>query len=241
MSDISTFLKSIKELNTETVSVFLPSKSNNVDLVALNLKQQKDIISCVADGITGLVSFNRILNNIIISASGLNDLSVVDRVPAIIGLRIKAHGSTYNTDEGSIDLSEITKRLPSYKVDLSDKVLEYNGIKATVCVPKLSQENNIISKLEDEVRKNNDDNTKNIGSIYIYEIIKFVKSLEYDSIVIDFNSISIKERINVLESLPLTLNKQIIDYIEEIKRQEKDLLTVDGVTVDITPGFFNAE
>lgn len=239
---ISSFLNSIKDLKKETVTVFLPSKSSDIELTALNLKQQKDIISCIANGVTGLVSFNRILNNIIESASGLKDLTIIDRSPAIISLRIKAHGSTYKFEDKIVDLNTIIDQLSTYKpVSDTATVLEYNGIQAIVGVPTLSQESNVISKLEEEVRRNGEDNTKNLGSIYIYEIIKYVKSLEYNNITIDFDKLTIKERINVLESLPLPLNKLIINYIEDIKQKERELLTIDGVVVDISPGFFDVE
>lgn len=240
--NISSFLNSIKDIKKETINVFLPSKSSNVELVTLNLKQQKDIISCHADGVAGLVLFNRVLNDIVTTASGLNDLTIIDRTPAIIGLRIKAHGSTYKYEDRSIDLNVIIDKLPKYKpIEENETVLEYNGIKAIVGIPTLIQENSVISKLEDEVKKNDGDNTKNLGSIYIYEIIKYVKSLEYNDIHVLFDKLSIKERINVLESLPLSLNKQIINYIENIKQQERELLTIDGVVVEISPGFFDVE
>lgn len=240
--NISSFLNSIKDLKKETVTVFLPSKASDVELTTLNLKQQKDIISCIADGVTGLVSFNRILNNIIESASGLKDLTIIDRAPAIIGLRIKAHGPSYKSEDKTVDLNTIINQLSDYNpVSEPETVLEYNGIQATVGIPTLSQESSVISKLEEEVKKNGEDNTKNLGSIYIYEIIKYVKSLEYNNITIDFGKLPIKERINVLESLPLSLNKLIINYIEGVKQKERELLTIDGVVVEISPGFFDVE
>lgn len=240
--NISSFLNSIKDLKKETVTVFLPSKASDVELTTLNLKQQKDIISCIADGVTGLVSFNRILNNIIESASGLKDLTIIDRAPAIIGLRIKAHGSSYKSEDKTVDLNTIINQLSDYNpASEPETLLEYNGIQATVRIPTLSQESSVISKLEEEVKKNGEDNTKNLGSIYIYEIIKYVKSLEYNNITIDFDKLPIKERINVLESLPLSLNKLIINYIEGVKQKERELLTIDGVVVEISPGFFDVE
>lgn len=240
--NITLFLDSIKNNNKEVASVYLPSKKSKIDLIALNLKQQKDIIACVADGVAGLISFNRILNSILIDASGLNDLLIIDRVPAIIGLRAKAHGFTYKVDDKVVDLNTIINRLSSYSpIANTTEVIEYNGIKAVVGVPTLSQENSIILKLEAEVKKNGDSNTRNLGSIYIYEIIKFVQSLEYDTINISFDSLSIRERINILEGLPLSLNKLIIKYIEDLKEKEQTLLTVDDTVVEIAPSFFDVE
>lgn len=240
--NINSFLESIRELKKDTVSVFLPSISESIDLTTLNLKQQKDIISCIADGVSGIVAFNRILNNIILSASSRNDLTVVDRAPAIIALRVNAHGSSYTSDDEVVDLNEILSRLDKYSpVKESTTEFTHSGITAKVAIPSLSYENSIIAKLEDEVKKNGENNTKNLGSIYIYEIIKYVETLKYKDITIKFNELPIKERINLLENLPLPLNKLIINFIEEIKRKERDLLTIGSVVVDISPGFFDVE
>lgn len=240
--NVSSFLSSIRDLKKETVSAVLPSLNDTVELTVLNLKQQKDIISCIADGVTGLVSFTRILNNIIINSSSRDNLKVTDRAPAIIALRINAHGPIYKSDEVSIDLNAVISKIPTYTpYDTDSAEFTHSGVTAKVTVPTLAYESSIITKLEDEVKKNGEDNTKNLGSIYIYEIIKYVETLQFKDLVINFADLSIKDRINVLESLPLALNKQIINFIEEIKRKERDLLTVDGVTVDISPGFFDAE
>jgi hypothetical protein len=240
-TNVISFLDSIKEIKDQTIEVILPSTSK-INLKVLNLKQQKDIISCVADGITGLISFNRILNEVVANASNNNDLLSIDRVPAIIALRANAHGPNYKTTEDiTIDLNAVISKFSTYKPAITAAKLEHSGVVASVKVPKLSYENSIISKLEAEVKKNGEDNSKNLGSIYIYEIIKFVENVQYNDLVINFNDLSIKDRVTILEGLPLALNKQVITFIEDLKRVEKDMLTVDSTTIEITPGFFDAE
>jgi len=239
--NISSFLDSIKEIKAETISVYLPSLCKETDLKVLNLKQQKDIISCVADGITGLISFNRILNDIVTTSTNNSNLLVIDRAPAIVALRAKAHGSTYTVDETSIDLNTVLSGFNTYTPSLTSTEFNHSGVIARVKIPTLSYENSIISKLEGEVKKNGEDNTKNLGSIYIYEIVKYVESVQFNDIAINLYDISVKDRISILEGLPLALNKQIISFIEDLKRDEKALLTVDSVTVEIAPSFFDAE
>jgi len=239
--NITSFLNSIKEIKAETVSVFLPSTSNKEDLKVLNLKQQKDIISCVADGITGLISFNRILNEIIAAAANNNSLLVIDRAPAIIALRANAHGSTYTVDDNSIDLNKIIEKFNTYTPSVSSAEFSHAGVVAKVGIPTLTYENSIISKLEAEVKKNSENNTKNLGSIYIYEIVKYVESVQYNGITINLHDIGLKDRISILEGLPLALNKQVISFIESLKREEKDIMTENGVTVEIAPSFFDVE
>lgn len=239
--NVNTFLDSIKELKSETISVHLPSTQSREELKVLNLKQQKDIISCIADGMTGLISFSRILNEIIASTASNNNLLVIDRSPAIVALRSNAHGSTYTVDDVTIDLNEIINKFNTYTPSVTAGVFTHAGVIVKVGIPTLSYENSIISKLETEVKKNGENNTKNLGSIYIYEIIKYVETVEYSDITINLHDISLKDRISILEGLPLALNKQIINFIENLKREEKEIMTYNGVIVEITPSFFDVE
>jgi len=239
--NIWSFLDTIKGIKTETLSARLPSLQESVNLKVLNLKQQKDIISCIADGVAGLISFNRILNDIITTSSNNNDLLVIDRAPAIITLRANAHGSTYTSEGNEINLNDILQKFNTYKPSLTSAEFTHAGVVAKVKVPTLSYENSITSKLEQEVKKNGDDNTKNLGSIYVYEIIKYVESVQYNDIVINLYDISVKDKVAILEGLPLSLNKHIINFIETLKKEEKDVMTLNGVTVEITPGFFDVE
>jgi len=242
MSNISvtSFINSIKDIKDETISVYLPSTSE-IALKVLNLKQQKDIISCIADGIPGLISFNRILNEIVTASSGVTELLTIDKVPAIVALRANAHSSSYSSDEVTIDLNTIIDRFSTYRPSVTAATFEHNKVITNVKVPTLAYENSIISKLEAEVKKNGEDNTKNLGSIYIHEIIKYVDTVQYNDITINFAELTIKDKVTILEGLPLALNKQVINFIENLKREEKELLTVDSVTVEIAPGFFDIE
>lgn len=239
--NISSFLDTIKGIKAETLSVRLPSLQESVDLKVLNLKQQKDIISCIADGVAGLISFNRILNDIITTSSSNSDLLVIDRAPAIITLRANAHGSMYTSEGNEINLNDVLQKFNTYTPSLTAAEFTHAGVVAKVKVPTLSYENSITSKLEQEVKKNGDDNTKNLGSIYVYEIIKYVESVQYNDITINLYDISVKDKVAILEGLPLSLNKQIINFIEKLKKEEKDVMTLNGVTVEITPGFFDVE
>lgn len=243
MSDnnVSNFIKKIEELNN-SVTVYIPSRKKNIQLPPLNLKQQKDIISSVANGVAGLVGFTRILNNIITELSGDNTLMTYDRVPVIVALRVNALGNKHKEGEVEIDLDKVLEKIKNstHNVKESNNI-SYKGVEVEVEVPSLVQENHIVKKLEEEVKKNGEDNTKNLGSIYVYEIAKYIKSVKINDMTIDYRELKISEKIQLIEALPLALNKQIVSYIEDVKNQDRELLTVDTITFDITPNFFDAE
>lgn len=246
MSDtnIASFLKKVNDLKTDYFTAFLPSKGSNIKLKALNLKQQKDIISSVADGVAGLVSFTRILNDIIIdSVTEDAELKIYDRVPLSLALRVNSLGETVKVDkEKTINLSPIVEKLKTTKKTLKDEAeFSHSGVVVTVRVPTLKEENFVIKKLEEVVKRNGEDNTKNLGSIYVYEIIKYISTVKYDDLLINYNELKIGDRIQIVEALPLSLNKQIISFIEEFRKEERDLLTTEEGVVEINPGFFDVE
>lgn len=247
MSDtnVSTFLKKVNNLKADHITAFLPSKGGVIKLKPLNLKQQKDIISSVADGVAGLISFTRILNDIIADSLVANDdtLKIYDRTPIALALRVNSLGSTVKIDkETSIDLNPILEKLKTHKKTLKDEeTFTYNDVEVNVRVPSLREENFVIKKLEEAVKRNGEDNSKNLGSIYVYEIIKYIHTVKYDDLTIDYTDLKISDRIDIVEALPLALNKQIISFIEEFRKEERDLLTAENGVVEINPGFFDVE
>lgn len=242
-NNVSTFLTKIGNIKAEVVSAYLPSRKAVLKLKPLNLKQQKEVISSVADGVAGMISFMRILNTIIIEATGDETLRVYDRAPLAVALRVNSLGSTYKDEDKTIDL---TKVLEAYKLltpaEKTTESVTHNGIVVDISVPTLKEENITIKKLEEEIKRNGDkNNTKNLGSIYVYEIIKYISTVKFDDIEIDYTSLKIKDKIDIIESLPLALNKKIINFIESFRKEEREVLTVDEVVVEINPSFFDAE
>ena len=190
-----------------------------------------------------MISFMRILNTIIIEATGDETLRVYDRAPLAVALRVNSLGSTYKDEDKTIDL---TKVLEAYKLltpaEKTTESVTHNGIVVDITVPTLKEENITIKKLEEEIKRNGDkNNTKNLGSIYVYEIIKYISTVKFDDIEIDYTSLKIKDKIDIIESLPLALNKKIINFIESFRKEEREVLTVDEVVVEINPSFFDAE
>lgn len=247
MSDVnvSSFLKKVSSLKADHISAHLPSKGSAIKLKPLNLKHQKDIISSVADGVAGLVSFTRILNDIINESLVSEDivLKIYDRMPIAVALRANSLGETVKVSEDKkIDLTSILEKIKSSKKTFKDEAtFSYSGVNVEVKVPTLRDENFVIRKLEEVVKKNGEDNTKNLGSIYVYEIVKYIHTVQYDDITINFSDLKIGNRIEVVEALPLALNKQIISFIEEFRKEEKDILTTEDGVVEINPGFFDVE
>lgn len=243
-NNVSSFLKKINSIKGEDVKLHLLSQAAAISVPSLNLKQQKDIISCVADGVAGLISFTRILNSVVLDATDDNTLKVYDRAPVAVALRVNALGHEYkDADNKPANLLNVLNNIQkAYKKRTNDTcTVEYANVRVDLAVPTLYEENAIIKRLEEEIKRNGDNNTKNLGSIYVYEIIKYIKAITIDDTTLEYSDIKIGDKITLIEALPLFLNRKIIEYIESFRKEEKELLTDGDVTVEINPGFFDAD
>ena len=239
--DISDFINKLNATSNR-IKMTLPSTGKTIEVKPLSLKQQKDIISCVGDGVAGLISFTRIINDIVTLNTDIKELTQHDKLAIILTLRVESLGSKYKHKEDSIDIAEIVERVQSYsfKSPLSGN-LEFEGITVQAEVPALTWETEVTKRLEDEIKRNGDNNSKNIGSIYIYELVKHIKSVSLGQSVVNFNELKLRECVSVVESIPLALNKKVVSLIDTIRKEEQELLTINGVTIEINPGFFDAD
>jgi hypothetical protein len=83
-----------------------------------------------------------------------------------------------------------------------------------------------------------------LSEIYTYELVKYIKSLTVGEDTVQFSEISVRDRIKIVNNLPLSINKQIIEFIQDIKQKEVEVLKVeiDGEVhqIDIDVAFFDA-
>jgi hypothetical protein len=239
--DISDFISKLSAVNNN-VAVDVPSAGEVVEIKPLSLKHQKDIISCVGDGVAGIISFTRLINTIITQNEGLKNVTQHDKLAIITALRVSALGSNYKAKDEVIDISNLPKKIANYKFKTpSADSFSFEGIVVDVEVPSLEWETEVTKKLEDEVKRNGDNNSKNIGSIYTYELIKHIKSVTLGQTKVKFNELKMRECVSIIEAIPLALNKKIIDFIEKRRVEENELLTINGVTIEISPGFFDVD
>ena len=242
MSDsVSKFISKLDKLNDVGIEVFVPSKERAVTTAPLNLKQQKDLISSVLDGVKGTLDFTRTLNNIILDNSGIDDLKIFDKLPFTIGMRVQALGTTYVTSESEVDLQVVLDNIKATKLQFKeDKLIEYKNLKINLAVPTLREENALLKKGASDLGSNNENYKESVGALYMLEIVKYVKELEIDGVVVNMPDIKIVDRMELVEKLPLAVYTDISDYIETVTSYNTDLLTVGDNKVSIDALFFDS-
>jgi hypothetical protein len=236
------FFEKIQELKEKKIKVSLLSKNKEVDCEPLSFKQQKELISTVADGMVGALKFQKYLNETIFQNVG-EDIRLTDRLPVILKLRIESIGKNIKNDDDLFDLTPALEK--SEKLTFKNKKTIEGEITINVEVPTIKQENQVIQAAIDLLKKDGDaEMGKNVGNVYTYEIVKFIKSLKFGEQELIFSEIPVRDRVKIVENLPLAQNREIIEFIQEIKERENDIMELEKeekkIFFDIDVNFFNS-
>lgn len=236
------FLNKLDTLSEKKVKVYLPSRDQTIETKILNIRQQKDLISSVLDGIKGSLDFARTLNKIIIENTGDNNLKMYDKIPFIIAMRKATLGSTLNTGNTTIDLARVINNIKTIPFNIVDeKAVIIDTLTINLHVPTLAQENILLTRCEQEIDNLDSENLKeSVGLMYIFEIVKHIKSVEIDGSVLQFDDIRISDRIKVVEKMPLSVYAEVSSFIEDITKYQSDLLTVDDFEISLDSTFFDS-
>lgn len=237
--NVKSFLEKIQEFKEVKTKVYVNSTKKELDCLNLSFKQQKDLISTIGDGAIGALKFQKIINDIIIENTGKSDLLVSDKLAIIVKLRIDSIGNKITRDEDDLDILPILENIKKIKYDIERVVL--GDVKVTLVIPTLVAESKVIQASIDSIKKDNSEFGKNVGNIYTYEIVKYVNKLEIGDEVLELSLLPIKDRFKVVENLPLSINKGIIAFIQELKNKELDALTYNtNKVLEVDVSFFDS-
>lgn len=231
-------LKEIRDSNL--IDVFVPSLGTYVKFKQLSVKQQKDLIKTGLEGALSGIYLDNVINNIIIDNSTFNHkFLVTDKISIIFALRVSSLGTIYKIDDETIDLSSIVGKKLVYDLQESKDLTFNDLIQVNLTVPTIDKDiltNN--SQLTELVSNKELKISDAIGSLYVYEVVKFVNSVKINADLLSFDSIQPKDMVRIVESLPASLNSDIIKFIQDYRTKENDFLTIDGKTVTMDARFF---
>jgi len=247
-SNISDVLKQLETISIESgIDVFIPSLQKTVKLKALNLKQQKGLLTSSIDESLTKLSFNSYFYNIIkdniLDTLDINQLLTIDRSIIALNLRAKALESTVLIQDKTIDLNKVVDNVPNVQIrnyPLESVIIDKN-ITVKVKAPSLGVDNDLNSFALG--KKNQDSDFKAvIGELFVYELTKFITDININAgetpTVISFASTKVADRIAIVEKLPSSVVNKVLDFIKNYRNLETLYLKVDDVTIDIDGSFF---
>ena len=234
-------LDKLQSLGGDTIDVDTSTKGK-VKVKTLNFKQQKELISTIADGALGGLKLQKILNNIVIENAG-DDFNSVDKLPIVVALRIKAIGKEYKINDVVVDLDKIYAKLVKIKYPKPPTIKKL-GINIVLQTPSVAADNKIVHATLESLKRDKDELGKNIQDIYTYEIIKYIKSIEFGDSILAFDEVSLPDKYKIVNNLTISINNDITQYIQKIKQLERDAFSYekDGESryFDIDASFFDS-
>ena len=246
---ISSILSKLNDLNNSNlISVYVPSAKKEMQFKPLSVKQQKDLIKSGLDGALAGITISNIIGQIILDNSvDTYDYLVTDKLPVLLALRKQSFGNTFilkeSDEETEFDLDNILKNELNYSFDTQVEIkLANSEVVAYVDVIKIQDDIKINQYQLEKLRKNKDEAiSETVGSMFIYEIIKFVTKILIGTDTLDLTTLPIKDRLTVIESVPVTLNNSILEYIQQFRKEEAEYVTIDGKVLPIDARLFAKE
>jgi len=234
----------------ETFSLTLTNGSN-YDFYQLSTNQLKELIKTVVDSPLTQAAFNttlsRIMKDSFVDKEASNgSFNIIDRLLFCLTTRIESLSPIFNAvqEDKQIEVNllqlkeKLVSALETNKPFFSDQQTISGEAKITYGLPLVSTEN----QLNEELYKNADINVetpnelrKVLGEAFINEIAKTVRTLSVQDKTLDFNTVTFKNRLKTIESLPASLIQEVIGYVEKYKGIVDACLKVNedySVTID---------
>jgi|TARA_R100001480_G_scaffold45454_1_gene58685 hypothetical protein len=235
------FISKLSELKKE-FKVFVPSAKKEVTASQITLKQQKDIIATSVNGVLGALQFTKAVNDLIIENIANKTFYTFDRVPVLLALRVESLGDKIKNEKGEVvslnESLEKIKKVPTFKLSNEVKI---NSINVELRIPTLEEENIILTKSIQEMDKlKSEDLSKAMGLIYIFELIKSVKSVQVEDELIDFDDLKVVDRVKIVEQLPLELYDNITSFLSQFTKYEEEILTINESTIAVDASLLDA-
>jgi hypothetical protein len=247
MSDsFETLLKQI-ESTKKNIVAFSPTLQKDIELKPLTIDQQSVIIDSISDistlqvnPIYLIVKFNTNFNNIIkdnVDKDIFHTLTTVDRVNIILYFRNDVSNSV-ELDEEEINLQKIIDRNRNIDNAQTQKIIEKDGFKFDVSIPKLSDDSEVNRILAKKIKESPSTNSI-VGDIYLYEILKFVNSIQFEEgevVKIQKNY----KNLQLLKKINLSTLRPVIQFIEEVRTYEEKFINIPDTEDNLllTPDLF---
>lgn len=235
-TSIKSFLSILESQNEQfkTIDLF----GTEVDLKPLSFKQQKLLITSGLNGVAGILSFLKNLNDIIIENTNDDTLKVYHKIPLVLHLKKAISKSDIIRNDTTIKIDDIISNIKPF-TQKETEVVDGGGFLINLKIPTLKDENKIISACIEEIKKVTvDDISKNVSLIMSYELPKFIESIEFGDQTLIFKELSMQDRSKIIDNLPASVTADISNFISNIRKYEEEIMTVDGITIDVDSSFF---
>lgn len=250
-----------EEFSFEDILNEMQSNSNEIEcgpyrVKELTMHHQRKNITAGLEPVESPLRSNRLFNEYIIENvdcieefGNTADLITVCERPYLINLLRKVTlGDIYKEDDKTYKIYEVKDS--DFNIEEKSMSFECGSMTIHLEYPSLSKDNKINTHLSDALnpykgRRLNDDDYGHVGDIYtLYEILKYISSIEMGDNTIEFDTLSIANRKKFVDKLPLRYIEIIGNFMKKIKEHETKCFTAvnetdptDTIEIDVASLF----
>lgn len=232
-----------EDFSFEDILDELQSNSNEIECGQYSVKEltmhhQRKNLTAGMEPVEAPLRLNKLFNEYIIenvtSTSNygeIGDIVDVAERPYLINLLRKATiGTEYRDGENVYEMYEVTE--DDFN-NIGEKSMSFDcgSLVINLEYPSINKDNRVNEQLSNALnpfknRRLTDDDYGQITDIYsLYEIIKYIFSIEKEGETIEFDTISIANRKKFIDRLPLRYVEKIGDFMRTVKAHEEKCFT----------------
>jgi len=246
-ANVSDLIKQLDNINQQSlIDVYIPSLKKHVKFKNLTLKQQKNLLkSSIDESLTKLsfnINFYNIIKENIVDNIDISTLTTIDRNLIAVTLRMHGIDKIYNNGERDINLEEVVNNAPNIEIQETEKAIISDTLTINLTAPQLKTDVELSNFSLNKLKQQGSDLKSIIGDLFIYELLKFVKSVTFRTgetcTDVIFNSIRIEDRISIVEKFSSNITNNILDFIKSYRILEAKFNKLNDTAIDIDGSFF---
>lgn len=232
MENYSNVLSQLKKINEEAVIIcYVPSAKRDVKFKPMTVAQQQQLIKGInSESSDNLRITNCINDTLVANCLEQIDIKLIDREIILLGYKLNDAG--ISTEEKN-SISEAIKAIKDSGTFEDECQISAYGIKVNCTIPSLGRDNIVNSGAIKAIESNKNAKTGSlISTMYRYQIIKFISSIEVSKEEVSFEDVSdLASLLTIIDNIPADLNNAVLAYSTRVQSAFAEILKHKNITV----------
>lgn len=232
--NINDIITLVKETNKQfETTVYVPSMGKDIQCKSMNASHLKNIIKTSVSGIFSNIKFNMtmytVLRDVLDNAVASSNINILDKLCIMLQLRNKnvkniVEVEMFNGENKKIhsfEIGEIINEVRNKEFNFEPQTITDGSYTLVLDFPSIDQEFLFDRYFEQNKLKNIKEDDKSsirelFGPLFIHEISQYVRTLKINDKEIDMRTLSVENRVDIIENLSGSIIALIIHKIDDV-------------------------
>ena len=248
-------IQELKRVESEnSIDIHVPSYEGTIKFKPLSVKTQKKIIDSALNSAANNIQYTVTMNDIIMEYGESENILITDRPAITIAMRSHSLGDSMKVDDVEVNLSELIAGYGKSLPELEYKTKTTLGdVTVSMRIPDLNTDSKFLKGCDKKIKSAKNTGTA-ISELYVYELAKYVDSIQYKTTVpglsgvtdtkistVRFESLPVDDCVSLVEMLPMKLNTDIVKFVTQARDSEQQYVSIDDVTIPTDATLFALE